>query len=190
MIKIKGVVATKRTPSRCAYVGFSRVVAINLGLWAGRRGCRGGGPPGRPNKWQSNRASFGCNAPSRVNVTVRQARFDELKEAQQIRRDTNKKTASRRPLRKPIICLSGGCACGSALPLPAPAKQTHRAKAGGEKWESGGKWRSGYSWTKKFSFHSIAAGARIPIRSIIERSSTVIEVVPSIDRTVFCEIHT
>ena len=46
---------------------------------------------------------------------------------------------------KTISPLSGGCDSSSVLPLPAPAKQTQRAEAGGEERESGGKRSSGGS---------------------------------------------
>ncbi len=41
------------------------------------------------------------------------------------------------------VFLLGGCASGGVLPLPAPAKQTHRAEAGSEEWEGRGqgRWR-------------------------------------------------
>jgi hypothetical protein len=47
---------------------------------------------------------------------------------------TKRKTARRRSFRNRR---SGGCERSSVLPLPAPAKQTQRAEAGGEEWECG-----------------------------------------------------
>jgi hypothetical protein len=47
-----------------------------------------------------------------------------------------------------------------SLPLPAPAKQTHRAEAGGEKWKSSGK-RGG--WSKRRGRQCFLTGHQLHI---------------------------
>ncbi|GEM_PF-6643695 len=54
-----------------------------------------------------------------------------------IRQFVKRKTASRRPLQNQDQVFGSGGYNG-VLPLPAPAKQTQRAEAGGEERESGG----------------------------------------------------